>query len=233
METLTPEEWERRCENAGPRLAKILQRKAAALALQMQSRAVRNATTKPRSRTGHLRRSIAGRVLQSGRTVAKVEGVGSQLAGGGQAIQGAPLSVILSAGGRTGGQNVIYARIQDRGATGANAIRPVNRQWLALPDSSVKTPAGVSRYASPRDYPGKLWFHIIRPGSGKQALAVLLERVGGKNVGRFWLRKEVEIPATRFAFGAWDETRAEVPSRLRDALEVSFKAPSTAAGVGK
>ena len=229
METLTPEEWQRRCENAGPRLAKILQRKAAALALQMQSRAVRNATSKPRSRTGTLRRSIAGRVLQAGRTVAKVEGVGSQLKGSGQAIQGAPLSVILSAGGRTGGRNVIYARIQDQGGQ----VRPVNRQWLALPDSSVKTPAGVSRYASPRDYPGNLWFRMIRSGSGKQALAVLLERVGGNNVARFWLRKEVEIPATRFAFRAWDQTRAEVPSRLRDALEVSFKSPSTAAGVPK
>lgn len=233
MEILSPEEWERRCSSAGPRLARVLQRRAAALALSMQSRAVGNATRRPRSRTGTLRRSIAGRVLQTGRKVAEVDGESAQLSLFGRTVQGSPLTAILSAGGRTGGANVIYARVQDRGATGADAIRPVNRQWLALPDSSVKTPAGVARYASPRDYPGKLWFHVIRGGTGRQALAALLERVGGKNVARWWLRKEVEIPATGFARKAWQATQAEVPSVLGDALDVAYETPGSIAGDGR
>ncbi len=204
----------------------MLQRRAAALALQMQSRAVLNATTKPRSRNGYLRRSLAGRVVQNNQTVATVTGPSGQLSLFGRTIQGKPLQVILSAGGRTEGKNVIYARIQDQGGI----VRPVNRQWLALPDESVKEPRGTARYASPRDYPRRLWFHVIRPGSGRQALAALLERVGSKNVARWWLRKEVEIPATRFAYNAWDETRSEVPSTLADALEVAFDTPGSVGG---
>lgn len=230
MEILTPEEWERRCSSAGPRLARVLQRRAAALALSMQSRAVGNATKRPRSRTGNLRRSIAGRVLQTGRKVAEVDGESAQLSLFGRTVQGSPLTAILSAGGRVkDGSNVIYARVQDRGAT----VRPVERKWLALPDSSVKTPAGVARYASPTDYPKKLWFHVIREGSGKSALAVLLERVGNKNVGRWWLRKEVEIPATGFARKAWQATQAEVPSVLGDALDVAYETPGSIAGDGR
>jgi len=209
-ETLTPEEWERRCSSAGPRLARVLQRKAAALALRMQSRAVDNATTRLNKPTGNLRRAIAGRVIQTGRTV-----------------QGSPLSVVLSAGGRVAGaENVIYARIQDQGGN----VRPVNRQWLAIPDKSTKTPAGRPRFASPRDYPRPLWFHVIRGGTGKSALAVLLERVGGENVGRWWLRKEVDIPASYYARDAFRATQAQVPATLGDAVEVAFDVPGSVSG---
>ncbi len=206
-ETLTPEEWERRCSEAGPRLARVLQRKAAALALRMQSRAVDTATTRLNKPTGNLRRSIAGRVIQTGRTVAAVKGVSSQLSLFGRTVQGSPLSVVLSAGGRVeGAANVVYARIQDQGGNG----RP--------------------RFASPRDYPRPLWFHVIRGGSGKSALAVLLERVGGKNVGRWWLRKEVEIPASHYARDAFRSTQAEVPATLGDAVEVAFDVPGSVSG---
>lgn len=223
-ETLTPEEWERRCSEAGPRLARVLQRKAAALALRMQSRAVDNATTRLNKPTGNLRRSIAGRVIQTGRTVAAVEGVSSQLSLFGRTVQGSPLSVVLSAGGRVqGAANVIYARIQNEGGT----VRPVNRQWLAIPDKSTKTPAGRPRFASPRDYPRPLWFHLIQGGGGRSAKAVLLERVGGKNVGRWWLRKEVEIPPSHFARDAFRATQAETPRRLSDAIEVAFDVDNT------
>jgi hypothetical protein len=226
-ETLTPEEWERRCSEAGPRLARVLQRKAAALALRMQSRAVDNATTRLNKPTGNLRRSIAGRVIQTGRTVAAVEGVSSQLSLFGRTVQGSPLSVVLSAGGRVeGAENVIYARIQDQGGN----VRPVNRQWLAIPDKSTKTPAGRPRFASPRDYPRPLWFHVIRGGSGKSALAVLLERVGGENVGRWWLRKEVDIPASYYARDAFRATQAQVPATLGDAVEVAFDVPGSVSG---
>ncbi len=222
-ETLTPEEWERRCSEAGPRLARVLQRKAAALALRMQSRAVDNATTRPRSRTGSLRRSIAGRVVQTGRTVASVDSAG-QASLFGRTVQGSPLSVVLSAGGRTGGANVVYARAQDEGI---EALRPKRRKWLALPTRQVKTAAGVSRYASPRDYPAALRFRLIRGGVGKSALAALVERVAGEDVVRWWLRKEVQIPATGFARRAFVATEREVPNVLRDAVEVAFTTGNT------
>lgn len=228
MERLTPEEWERRCEEAGPRLARVLQRRATAIALKMQSRAVKNATSRPRSRTGTLRRSIAGRVVQGGRMVATVDNNG-QASLFGRTRQGVPLAAILSAGGRTKGKNVIYARIQDQGGT----VTPKNAQWLAIPDKSVKTSAGVARYASPRDYPGRLWFHVIQEGTGKSASAVLLEKVGDKNVGRWWLRKEVEIPASGFARRAWWKTRSEVPQTLGDAVDVAYRAPGSIAGEGR
>ena len=218
-ETLTPEEWERRCSEAGPRLARVLQRRATALALKMQSRAVGNATRRPRSRTGNLRRSIAGRVIQTGRVVAAVEGESSQLSLFGRTVQGRPLSVVLSAGGRTGGADVVYARAQDEGI---EALRPKRRKWLALPTRQVKTAAGVSRYPSPRDYPAALRFRLIRGGVGKSALAALVERVAGRDVVRWWLRKEVQIPATGFARRAFVATEREVPNVLRDAVEVAF-----------
>lgn len=225
MERLTPEEWERRCASAGPRLAAVLQRRATVLALKMQSRAVENATRRPRSRSGSLRRSIAGRVVQTGRTVSAVDNSG-QVQLFGRTVQGSPLSAILSAGGRTGGRNLIYARIQDQGGT----IRPVRRKWLALPTPEVKTAAGVARYASPRDYPEPLRFRLIRDGSGPSALAALVERVGGEDVVRWWLRKETEVPATGFARRAWWDTRAEIPRTLGDALAVAFRAPGSIAG---
>jgi len=230
MERLTPEEWERRCASAGPRLAAVLQRRATVLALKMQSRAVENATTRPRSRSGRLRQSIAGRVVQTGRVVATVEGVSSQLSLFGRTVQGSPLSAILSAGGRTGGKNTVYARLQDQGGT----IRPVRRKWLALPDDSIIGNKDTRQpiVSSPRLYPGKLWFHLIRDGSGPSALAVLLERVGGENVARWWLRKETEVPATGFARRAWWDTRAEIPRTLGDALDVAFRAPGSIAGEG-
>jgi len=227
MERLTPEEWERRCASAGPRLAAVLQRRATVLALKMQSRAVENATRRPRSRSGSLRRSIAGRVVQTGRTVSAVDNSG-QVQLFGRTVQGSPLSAILSAGGRTGGQNLIYARIQDQGGT----IRPVRRKWLAIPTPEMKTGAGVARYASPRDYPVPLRFRLFRDGSGPSALAALVERVGGKDVVRWWLRKETEVPATGFARRAWWDTRAEIPRTLGDALDVAFRAPGSIAGEG-
>lgn len=223
MERLTVAEWEERVASAGPRLAQVLQRRATALALKMQSRAVGNATQRMRQRSGHLRKSIAGRVIQGGKTVATVDNTG-QASLFGRTIQGVPLAVTLSAGGRVqGAENVVYARIQDQGDT----VRPVRRQWLAIPKPEVQTPTGQSRYASPRDYPGKLWFFVKREGTGREALAFLLERVGGKNVARWTLRKEVEIPGTRYARDAWWRTRAEVPSTLGDALRVTMAAPGS------
>ena len=58
---------------------------------------------------------------------------------------------------------------------------------------------------------------------------MLLEKVGDKNVGRWWLRKEVEIPASGFARRAWFKTRSEVPQTLGDAVDVAYRAPGSIA----
>lgn len=84
-------------------------------------------------RTNRLRSSIAGTV-QDGST-------------GGMSMP----EVVLAAGGRTGGDDVKYARIHELGGD----IRPRKGQFLTIPvHPSLKTAAGVSRYASARMVPG-------------------------------------------------------------------------------
>ncbi len=198
-ERLTPQELADRLAAAQPRLAEIIQRKAIALALMLEGDAKGNATESPRSRTGNLRRSIAGSVDDTPRG----------------------LAVQLRAGGRHGGKDVVYARLQELG----DKITPKHAKWLAIPDDSVKTPAGVARYPSPRNYPGKLWFHVIE----ENRRAVLLERVGGKNVGRWWLRKETNIKPKLYLKRAVDKNAPKVPTLLADALRVSLS-PSLKGG---
>lgn len=199
MERLTPQELADRIASAQPRLAKIIERKAVALALMLEGDAKGNATESPRSRTGNLRRSIAGSVDDTPRG----------------------LAVQLRAGGRHNGEDVVYARLQELGGK----ITPKRAKWLAIPDKTVKTPAGASRYPSPRNYPGKLWFHVIE----ENRRAVLLERVGGKNVGRWWLRKETNIKPKRYLKRAVDKNAPKVPTLLADALRVSLS-PSLKGG---
>lgn len=193
--TMTPEELAERLQGMQPRLAAILQRKAIAFALMLEGDAKANATERPRSRTGLLRRSIAGTVQDTDTGI----------------------TVQLSAGGRHGGRDVIYARVQELG----DRIVPKTAKWLAIPDDSVKTAAGVARYPSPRNYPGKLWFHVIE----ENRRAVLLERIGGRNVGRWWLRKEANIKPKRYLARSVDANVPKLPTLLSDALRLSL-APS-------
>lgn len=197
-ERLTPEELADRLASAQPRLAEIIQRKAIALSLMLESDAKGNATESPRSRTGNLRRSIAGSVDDTPRG----------------------LAVQLRAGGRHGGADVIYARLQELGGK----IRPVRRKWLAIPTDEVKTPAGVARYPSPRNYPGKLFFRQKRAD-----LAMLMELVDGKPVTRWWLRKETNIRPKLYLKRAVDKNAPKVPTLLADALRVSLS-PSLKGG---
>lgn len=63
---ITFDEWVARLERAVDLLPQLLERKAAAIALRMQSAAKLNATTRPRARSGHLRRSIEASVKLRG-----------------------------------------------------------------------------------------------------------------------------------------------------------------------
>lgn len=192
--TMTPQQLAERLQGMQPRLAAILQRKAIAFALMLEGDAKANATERPRSRTGLLRRSIAGTVQDTDTGI----------------------TVQLSAGGRHGGRDVIYARLQELGGT----IRPVRRRWLAIPTDEVKTAAGVARYPSPRNYPGRLFFHQKSAG-----LAMLLEKVDGRSVVRWWLRKETTITPKRYLARSVDRNVPKLPTLLSDALRLSL-APS-------
>lgn len=70
--------------------------------------------------------------------------------------------VALVAGGSLGPTEVAYARMQEEGGT----VAPKRAQYLSIPVGPLAlTPAGVSRYPSPRAYPGELDF-IPTPRGG-------------------------------------------------------------------
>lgn len=91
-----------------------------------------NATTRLSVRTGRLRGSMAMGVEQAGEVTTLT------LSGGGPAVR--------------------YARMHDIGSQAAlgGPILPKGR-LLAVPFADGLTPAGVARYASPRDVPGGFW----------------------------------------------------------------------------
>ena len=187
---LTGEELAEALEGMQPRLQREIRKRSRSLALLMESRGKENATTRLRVRTGTLRRSVAG-FVETGTS--------------------GPLQLGVRAGGRLKGKDVPYARLQDLGGT----IRPKRVKWLALPDDSVKTGAGVPRYPSPRNYPKPLRFQYIFFG-----LAALVEDTNQGPKVRWWLRKKTTIPATYFLRDAFRKTaREDVPTTLAGALD--------------
>lgn len=98
------------------------------------------------------------------------------------------LELVLRAGGGEGAKAVRYARIQEEGGT----VRPVTAQWLSIPvHPAVITPAGVSRFDSPRDVPEPLAFVTSARGN-----ALLINSETGEPY--YVLRKSVEIKAGHF-----------------------------------
>lgn len=95
-----------------------------------------------------------------------------------------------------------YAAIHERGGI----VKPKNAKALAIPLSPVKTPAGVPRYESPRDYPGELQFLPSRRG---RRIGFLFDpNESGGPGGSFLLSSlkwvlvtEVKIPARRWLSG--------------------------------
>ena len=191
MATQTPDEFRDSLRRAGQTtFAQSLARKAVELASTAQAQARLNATTRLRSRSGNLRDSIAGTVETD---------LGST-------------RVVLSAGGRIqGGGEVPYAASQEYGAT----IRPVRRQWLAIPSSDVMTGAGVNRFGSPRNYPSPLVF-VQKDNS----FAMLIDPDDGR--AKWWLRKQTTIKGKFYARDAIRATERQVEpgtaSVLSDAL---------------
>lgn len=193
MATQTPEQFRDTLRQAGQTtFAQSLARRAIGLALFAEGEAKKNAGNRLEIRTGNLRRSIAGTVesdLSSPR-------------------------VVLSAGGRVSGDGEVpYAASQEYGAT----IRPVRRQWLAIPSDDVKTEAGAARFQTPRDYPSPLAFIQRSP-----TFAFLLDPADGR--AKWWLRKKTTIKPKWYARDAMRSTVKRAGQDLRTTLADSLGA---------
>lgn len=88
------------------------------------------------------------------------------------------------------GTNVPYLYFQYTGGT----IRPRNARNLAIPIGNALTPAGVPRYATPRQIPDLIF--IPRTRAGNTILA--LRKPGGGIDPLFVLKKQVTIPPHDF-----------------------------------
>ena len=119
------------------------------------------------------------------------------------------LDVRLMAGGSTAGGQVTYARVQERGDT----ITPKRAKMLAIPLPLAKTPAGVSRYKSPRDVDGLV---LIRSGAGN--LILLKPGVGPYYV----LKRKVTIRPKWYLRDAMRTAAKKMPAEVRKAFKMTL-----------
>lgn len=144
-------------------------------------------------RSGHLRRSIAGKVRQG--------------------PQGP--EAVISAGGRIeGAADVVYAGVMEYGAT----IKPKKSQYLRVPLPAAMTGAGVDRYPSPLRVSGAGLFYVQR---GKAGTLLLIHRPSGKPWYR--LVRSVTIRARPFlrpgAQVAADRMPAQFAKHIRTEID--------------
>jgi hypothetical protein len=108
------------------------------------------------------------------------------------------------------GSNVRYLHFLYKGGT----IRPRNAKYLAIPIGNALTPAGVSRYSSPRDA-GKLIFIISRAGNK----LLVRKRVDGDLDPLFVLKSQVTIPPHDFL----TEPKRKMTVELRRSIPSALK----------
>lgn len=140
---MSPEQWQAQLERALVRVGvvKAIGGALQTAALRSERAAKLSVTASGSQRSGRLRSSIRGLVRP----------VGTQDA-----------EIVTQAGGHVGGADVVYARVQEYGGV----IRPVRAKYLAIPiHPATITPAGVSRYRSPRDVPEELTFITSKAGN--------------------------------------------------------------------
>lgn len=149
---MTPEEFARQLQGAPKRLAAMMVREVRRAAAHIETDAKLNASGRVlHVRSGRLRSSISATVEQGA----------------------SDLLLRARAGGRgLGTGDVRYAATHEYGAV----IRPVRARMLAIPLPGARTPAGVSRFASPlrqtaagelrvtRSKDGRLWLSPARGG---------------------------------------------------------------------
>lgn len=159
------------------------------LAPRAEAEAKGNATSRPKVRSGALRRSIHGR--------ADVD------------LLGASLTLTAGEDGTSTGR---YASLQEYGGV----VRAIRSRYLAIPVGPARTAAGASRYTSPRDVAGLSW-HPGREGGmlGK----VTGKGKSARFEPWFLLRREVRVPETRFIGRALEWARQQAPQALSGVLQ--------------
>lgn len=147
-------------------------RKLAIIAAADAERAAKERVSGPvlRSRTGRLRASIAGSVLQTADDV----------------------EIHLAAGGTRAGKDVPYAAAHEWGTT----IHAKNGGFLRIPLGPAKTAAGVDRFGGPLRVTGAGQFAVAMSSSGKGVL--LKTTKPGKGQAWYALVRSVRIPARPF-----------------------------------
>ncbi len=183
MAELGAEEFERRLLVS---LVKVSQEAEAA--------SKRNATGRPKVRTGRLRASIRSGIYDK---------------------PGAP-EVFLRAGGRDSDGQVAYAGLQEFGGT----VKPKAADYLRIPLGPSLTPAGVERFGgSLRDYAG---FYVFQASTGRLYIGREGDYIES-GAPRAWyaLVKEVTVPRTLFLGRGLGEAVGKLEPALTDLFRVA------------
>ncbi len=165
------------------------------VALELEAQAKLNAGADLKVRSGRLRASIRGYADEEA---------------------GLP-RIVLQAGGSAAGGQVVYAGVQEFGAT----IRPTAGDFLRIPLGPSLTAAGVERFqGSIRDEPD---FFPFRSASGD----LYIGRVGdmtSPGAPRAWYRlvRSVTVTGSRFLGRAMDKVGGTLQPRLEDIFRISL-----------
>lgn len=127
-----------------------------------------------------------------------------------------------------------YAAVQEFGTVGKGGlfptIRPKKAKTLAIPQKPVLTAAGVGRFPSPRDYPGKLSFRLIGKGNVVGALVDADEATSDDPAEALWLLvRKVDIRPKRYLQKAMEKALPGIGARLSTHI-VSQLSPGRQAG---
>ena len=177
--------WAERIAKAGRgNLRRVLYREAGKVSQRAVGEGQKNVGSRMKVRSGRLWSSIRSEVKST--------------RGG--------VDIRLMAGGSSAGGQVRYARIQEKGGT----ITPKRAKMLAIPLPLAKTPAGVSRYKSPRDVGGLVLIRsgagnliLLKPGVGPYYVLKRKVTIKGKHYLRDAMREAAKLmpPAVSKAFG--------------------------------
>lgn len=186
---MTPRQLAERLAKAANGARGTITRVLVGAALEMEAAGKERAGSVLRVRTGNLRRSIQGRVEAGGKDP----------------------RLTLSAGGRIGAKDVVYAATHEFGAV----IRPKNAKALRipLPGGAALTRAGVDRYATPLRQTAGGMFRLVKFG-GRAFLA----KVGRGGGLAYVLVQQVKIPARPYLRPGFDRVAKAIPGRLVAAL---------------
>jgi len=194
MSEETLDQWTARIQEIGAlEFRRRLLVQLTAVSLKMDSMAKRNARSRMRVRSGRLWQSVRGMVVDD---------------------QGAPM-VMLQAGGRVSGGEVIYAGIQEFGGI----ITPKVSDYLRIPLSPALTAAGVDRYGGRLRTTGAGLFFPFRSKDGDLYLA---HRDGNGLEPWYKLVDRVTVPAHHFLRDAFNMAVGEMSPLMIDVWRVSL-----------